>query len=96
VLSGAFERTDAEFLASRAHSARGVAGLARRFQEFAGGPCAPNDLFGFLTTKPNAEVGAIHPKAMTVILRTGQEIETWLTRRSRMRGSSRGLCRKAR
>ncbi|WP_204280578.1 SOS response-associated peptidase family protein, partial [Providencia stuartii] len=26
------------------------------------------DLFGFLTTGPNAEVGAIHPKAMPVIL----------------------------
>jgi putative SOS response-associated peptidase YedK len=27
-----------------------------------------NDLFGFLTTDPNAEVRAIHPKAMPVIL----------------------------
>ena len=27
-----------------------------------------NDVFGFLTTEPNAEVGAIHPKAMPVIL----------------------------
>ncbi len=26
------------------------------------------DLFGILTTQPNAEVGAIHPKAMPVIL----------------------------
>src|SRR5665213_459194 len=26
-----------------------------------------NDLFGFLTTEPNKEVGAIHPKAMPVI-----------------------------
>jgi putative SOS response-associated peptidase YedK len=25
-----------------------------------------NDLYGFLTTEPNAEVGAIHPKAMPV------------------------------
>jgi len=38
-----------------------------------------NDLFGFLTTEPNAEVGAIHPKAMPVILTTPTEIETWLT-----------------
>jgi putative SOS response-associated peptidase YedK len=37
------------------------------------------DLFGFLTTEPNAEVGAIHPKAMPVILTTQDEIETWLT-----------------
>lgn len=38
-----------------------------------------NDLFGFLTTEPNAEVGAIHPKAMPVILTEPAEIETWLT-----------------
>ena len=28
-----------------------------------------NDIFAFLTINPNAEVGAIHPKAMPVILR---------------------------
>ena len=38
-----------------------------------------NDIFGFLTTKANAEVGAIHPKAMPVILRTKEEINCWLT-----------------
>jgi putative SOS response-associated peptidase YedK len=38
-----------------------------------------NDLFGFLTTEPNAEVGAIHPKAMPVILTTQSEIEQWMT-----------------
>jgi putative SOS response-associated peptidase YedK len=38
-----------------------------------------NDLFGFLTTDPNKEVGTIHPKAMPVILRTSDEIDTWLT-----------------
>lgn len=37
------------------------------------------DLFGFLTTKPNAEVGAIHPKAMPVILTEPSEWATWLT-----------------
>jgi putative SOS response-associated peptidase YedK len=38
-----------------------------------------NDLFGFLTTTaPNAEVKAIHPKAMPVILTTKTEFETWL------------------
>lgn len=37
------------------------------------------DLFGFLTTEPNAEVGAIHPKAMPVILTTPDDIETWLS-----------------
>jgi putative SOS response-associated peptidase YedK len=37
------------------------------------------DLFAFLTTDPNAEVGAIHPKAMPVILTNPEEIEAWLT-----------------
>lgn len=36
------------------------------------------DLFGFLTTAPNAEVGSVHPKAMPVILTTAAEVETWL------------------
>jgi putative SOS response-associated peptidase YedK len=36
------------------------------------------DLFGFLTTEPNAVVGPIHPKAMPVILTKAEEIETWL------------------
>ncbi|MDO9413804.1 MAG: SOS response-associated peptidase family protein [Pseudolabrys sp.] len=38
-----------------------------------------NELFGFLTTDPNVEVGAVHPKAMPVILRTTEEVEAWLT-----------------
>ncbi|MEO3473387.1 SOS response-associated peptidase family protein [Roseomonas sp. CAU 1739] len=37
------------------------------------------DLFGFLTTEPNTEVAAVHPKAMPVILTTAEEIETWMT-----------------
>ncbi|MDP5219929.1 SOS response-associated peptidase [Ruegeria sp. 2205SS24-7] len=37
------------------------------------------DLYGFLTTEPNNVVGAIHPKAMPVILQTLEEVETWLT-----------------
>jgi putative SOS response-associated peptidase YedK len=36
-------------------------------------------LFGFLTTDANAEVGAIHPKAMPVILTTPSEIEAWMS-----------------
>jgi putative SOS response-associated peptidase YedK len=35
-----------------------------------------NDIYAFLTTEPNAEVGAIHPKAMPVILTTPEEVET--------------------
>jgi len=38
-----------------------------------------NNVFGFLTTEPNQEVGAIHPKAMPVILRTRAEIDVWMT-----------------
>jgi putative SOS response-associated peptidase YedK len=38
-----------------------------------------NDLYAFLTTEPNAEVGAIHPKAMLVILTSPEEVETWMT-----------------
>jgi putative SOS response-associated peptidase YedK len=38
-----------------------------------------NNLFAFLTTAPNAEVGTIHPKAMPVILTTPEEIEAWMT-----------------
>jgi putative SOS response-associated peptidase YedK len=38
-----------------------------------------NDLFAVLTTEANAEVKAIHPKAMPVILTTAAEVETWVT-----------------
>lgn len=37
------------------------------------------DLYAFLTTEPNAEVGAIHPKAMPVILTTPEECQVWMT-----------------
>ena len=36
------------------------------------------DLYGFLTCDPNAEVGAIHPKAMPVILTESDEIDIWM------------------
>ena len=38
-----------------------------------------NDLFGFLTTEPNDVVGAVHPKAMPVILTEPHEVDTWLS-----------------
>ena len=38
------------------------------------------DLYAFLTTEPNGVVGSIHPKAMPVILRSEEDIETWLTK----------------
>lgn len=37
------------------------------------------DLYAFLTTDPNAEVKAVHPKAMPVILTTPEECEAWMT-----------------
>ena len=40
---------------------------------------APIELFGFLTTEPNAIVAPIHPKAMTVILMTLTDADVWLT-----------------
>lgn len=36
------------------------------------------DLYAFLTCEPNAEVKAVHPKAMPVILTEPDEIETWM------------------
>ena len=36
------------------------------------------DAYGFLTTDPNAEVGAVHPKAMPAILTTEEEHDVWL------------------
>jgi putative SOS response-associated peptidase YedK len=38
-----------------------------------------DDLFAFLTTEPNAEVAAVHPKAMPVILTDPAEWKAWLT-----------------
>ena len=37
-----------------------------------------NDIFAFLTTEPNKIVGAIHPKAMPVILTSREEIDVWM------------------
>ena len=37
-----------------------------------------NDIFAFLTTEPNKVAGAIHPKAMPVILTTREEIDVWM------------------
>jgi len=37
------------------------------------------ELYGFMTTKPNALIAPIHEKAMPVILTTREEVEKWLT-----------------
>ena len=38
-----------------------------------------SDLFGFLTTEPNAEVRPFHPRAMPVIFRTKEECDIWMS-----------------
>ncbi len=38
-----------------------------------------DELFGFLTTDPNAVVSPFHPKAMPVILTTPEEVDAWLS-----------------
>jgi hypothetical protein len=38
----------------------------------------PHNVYGFLTTSPNAVVEPIHPKAMPVILMTGEERDVWM------------------
>ena len=38
----------------------------------------PHQVYGFLTTAPNAVVAPIHPKAMPVILTTDEERDVWL------------------
>ena len=38
----------------------------------------PHQVYGFLTTSPNAVVGPIYPKAMPVILLTDEELDVWM------------------
>jgi putative SOS response-associated peptidase YedK len=38
----------------------------------------PHNVYGFLTTAPNAIVAPIHPKAMPVILTTDEERDVWM------------------
>jgi len=38
----------------------------------------PHNVYGFLTTSPNAVVAPIHPKAMPVILMTDEERDVWM------------------
>jgi putative SOS response-associated peptidase YedK len=37
-----------------------------------------NVIFAILTTEPNKEVGAIHPKAMPVVLTAREKIDVWM------------------
>ena len=38
----------------------------------------PHNVYGFLTTSPNAIVEPIHPKTMPVILTTDEERDVWM------------------
>ena len=38
----------------------------------------PHQVYGFLTTSPNAVVEPIHPKAMPVILTSEEERDVWM------------------
>jgi putative SOS response-associated peptidase YedK len=38
----------------------------------------PHNVYGFLTTAPNAIVEPIHPKAMPVVLTTDEERDVWM------------------
>lgn len=41
---------------------------------------ADHEVYGFLTTEPNALIAPIHEKATPVILTAREEVEAWLTR----------------
>lgn len=38
-----------------------------------------DDLYAILTTEANRKVGAVHPKAMPVILTRQEEMDLWMT-----------------
>lgn len=38
-----------------------------------------DELSGFLTCQPSAEVGAVHPRAMPVVLTNANEWHAWMT-----------------
>ena len=38
----------------------------------------PHEVYGFLTTAPNAVIAPIHPKAMPVILTSDEERDVWM------------------
>jgi hypothetical protein len=54
------------------------------------------DLFGFLTTEPNAKVGAIYPQVKPAILTDSHDEDTWLEAPGTRRASCNGLYRTVR
>src|SRR5947209_7021323 len=52
---------------------------ARRHRELIGDAASALRRYGVqMTTEPNKEVGAIHPKAMPVVLTAREEIDVWM------------------
>jgi putative SOS response-associated peptidase YedK len=52
----------------------------------------PHQVYGFLTTSPNAVVEPIHEKAMPVILTTDEERDVWMRARGMRRERCKGHC----
>jgi putative SOS response-associated peptidase YedK len=50
------------------------------------------ELFGFLTTEPNAEIAAVHPQAMPAILTTDRSAKSGCGRRGPKPARYNGLC----
>jgi putative SOS response-associated peptidase YedK len=55
------------------------AGIWRPWTGERKGEAGEHRLFSFLTTDANAEVGAVHPKAMPVLLTGPEAVEAWMT-----------------
>jgi putative SOS response-associated peptidase YedK len=56
-----------------------IRALFRVMSRYVGKPVSgPHNVYGFLTTTPNAVVEPIHPKAMPVILLTNEERDVWM------------------
>ena len=51
----------------------------------------PHQIYGFLTSAPNALVEPIHPKAMPVILTTNEQRDVWMRPSWMSQGSSATL-----
>jgi hypothetical protein len=54
---------------------------------------APHQVYGFLTTPPNAVVEPIHPKAMPVILTADEQRDVWMVHRGTKPRHCNGRCR---